>query len=91
MGLHANGGIIATKPYIASVSYINKMSDYCAACRFNPKLRHGQDVCPFNILYLNFLIQHEQILRSGPRMGSQRAQPEADWNRVAAGNPAAGW
>lgn len=69
MGLHADGGIIATKPYIASASYINKMSDYCAACRYKPKLRHGQDACPFNLLYWNFLIQHEQILRSSPRMG----------------------
>ncbi|MBP1704160.1 MAG: Deoxyribodipyrimidine photo-lyase-related protein [Chloroflexi bacterium] len=69
MGLHADGGIIATKPYIASANYINKMSDYCAACRYDPKLRHGQNACPFNLLYWNFLIQHEQILRSGPRMG----------------------
>jgi deoxyribodipyrimidine photolyase-related protein len=69
MGLYADGGIIATKPYIASANYINKMSDYCAACCHNPKFRHGQDACPFTLLYWNFLIQHEQILRSSPRMG----------------------
>jgi deoxyribodipyrimidine photolyase-related protein len=69
MGLYADGGILATKPYIASANYINKMSDYCTACRYNPRLRHGQEACPFNLLYWNFLIQHEQTLRSNPRMG----------------------
>jgi deoxyribodipyrimidine photolyase-related protein len=69
MGLYADGGATATKPYIASANYINKMSDYCAACRYNPKLRHGQNACPFNFLYWSFLIQHEQLLRGNPRLG----------------------
>lgn len=69
MGLYADGGMTATKPYIASANYISKMSDYCTPCRYNQKKRHGQDACPFNFLYWNFLIQHEQILRSNPRMG----------------------
>lgn len=69
MGLHADGGITATKPYIASANYISKMSDYCLACRYDPQKRQGQDACLYNILYWNFLIQHEQTLRSNPRMG----------------------
>jgi len=69
MGLHADGGQIATKPYIASANYINKMSDYCAGCRFNPKARTGVDACPYNVLYWNFLITHEGLLRSNPRFG----------------------
>jgi len=68
MGLNADSGI-ATKPYIASASYINKMSDYCAGCRYNPKQRSGPDACPFNRLYWNFLIEHEAELRANPRLG----------------------
>jgi deoxyribodipyrimidine photolyase-related protein len=45
------------------------MSDYCVTCRYNPKMRVGPDACPFNSLYWNFLIQHEQVLRANPRMG----------------------
>ena len=69
MGLNADGGRIATKPYIASAYYINKMSDYCADCRFKPKQRHGEDACPFNFLYWHFLITHEDKLRANPRLG----------------------
>lgn len=69
MGLHADDGEIATKPYISSANYINRMSDYCQSCHFDPKKRHGRDACPFNMLYWNFLITHEARLRSNPRMG----------------------
>lgn len=69
MGLNADGGLTATKPYIASASYINRMSDYCAACPFNPRQRTGPDACPFNVLYWHFLIKHEDTLRSNPRFG----------------------
>ena len=69
MGLNADGGLTATKPYVASASYINKMSDYCSSCRFNPKSRTGPDACPFNFLYWNFLIQHEAALRKNTRLG----------------------
>ncbi|QYU68523.1 PCRF domain-containing protein [Leptolyngbya sp. 15MV] len=65
----AGGQHVTTKPYIASANYINRMSDYCRGCAFNPKQRHGQDACPFNVLYWNFLITHEARLRSNPRMG----------------------
>lgn len=69
MGLNADGGKTATKPYIASANYINKMSDYCGSCRYQPKQRIGEDACPFNYLYWNFLIEHEKTLRANPRLG----------------------
>ncbi|MCX7706889.1 MAG: cryptochrome/photolyase family protein [Anaerolineae bacterium] len=69
MGLNADGGQTATKPYIASANYIHKMSDYCAGCRFDPRRRTGPDACPYNFLYWNFLIEHEAALRANPRLG----------------------
>jgi deoxyribodipyrimidine photolyase-related protein len=69
MGLNADGGLTATKPYIASAAYIHKMSDYCGGCRYAPKTRSGPGACPFNLLYWNFLIVHEPRLRSNPRLG----------------------
>lgn len=69
MGLNADGGKTATKPYIASANYINKMSDYCGGCSFNFKQRTGADACPFNTLYWNFLLEHEDRLRANPRFG----------------------
>jgi deoxyribodipyrimidine photolyase-related protein len=67
--LNADGGLIATKPYIASANYIHRMSDYCRPCRYNRKQRTGADACPFNFLYWNFLIEHEATLRTNPRLG----------------------
>lgn len=69
MGMNADGGQTATKPYIASANYIHKMSDYCTDCRFNPKLRTGENACPYNFLYWNFLLEHEETLRANPRFG----------------------
>ena len=69
MGLNADGGLIATKPYVASANYISRMSDYCQDCRFNRKLRTGENACPFNLLYWSFLLQHEDTLRANPRLG----------------------
>jgi deoxyribodipyrimidine photolyase-related protein len=69
MGLNADGGLIATKPYIASANYINRMSDYCRDCRFNHKQRTGDDACPFNFLYWGFLLEHKATLQANPRLG----------------------
>jgi deoxyribodipyrimidine photolyase-related protein len=69
MGLCADGGVVGTKPYVASAAYINKMSDYCKGCYFAPKERTGERACPYNYLYWNFMLQHEERLRANPRMG----------------------
>jgi deoxyribodipyrimidine photolyase-related protein len=69
MGLNADGGVTATKPYIASAAYVNKMSDFCRGCAYDPKKRTGPGACPFNFLYWNFLIEHEAPLRANPRLG----------------------
>ena len=67
MSLNADGGLTATKPYIASANYVNKMGDYCGDCRFNHKQRVGEDACPFNFLYWNFILKNEERLRKNPR------------------------
>lgn len=69
MALFADGGLLASKPYSASGAYINRMSDYCSGCHFNPSKKLGEDACPFNYLYWYFLISKEKLLRSNPRMG----------------------
>ncbi len=69
MGMNGDGGRIATKPYIASANYINRMSDYCGGCRYSPKQRTGPNACPYNYLYWNFLIENESKLRANPRTG----------------------
>ena len=69
MGLNADGGITATKPYIASAAYIHKMSNFCESCSFRRDQRTGPGACPFNFLYWNFLIEHEAELRANPRLG----------------------
>ncbi len=69
MGLCADGGVVGTKPYIASAAYINKMSDYCGGCKYDAKQRTGDSACPFDALYWNFLLRFEKQLRANPRMG----------------------
>lgn len=54
MSQFADGGIIASKPYVSSGAYINRMSDYCGYCRYDVKQRVGEDACPFNALYWDF-------------------------------------
>lgn len=69
MSQFADGGVVASKPYAASGSYINRMSDYCGSCRFDVKQRTGEDACPFNALYWNFLANQRDKLGDNPRMG----------------------
>lgn len=69
MSQYADGGLLATKPYISSANYIKKMSNYCKACKYDPNKRTGKDACPFNALYWNFLFDHQDLLRENPRMG----------------------
>ncbi len=76
MGLFADGGRLASKPYAASGNYINRMSTYCKGCRFNVKQRSGTDACPFNSLYWDFLARHAADLRANPRMALVMKQLE---------------
>jgi deoxyribodipyrimidine photolyase-related protein len=68
MVLWADGGVMGSKPYAASGAYIDRMSDYCAACSYDVKLKSGPDACPFNYLYWNFLIENEDRLAGNQRM-----------------------
>ena len=68
MALFADGGFLGSKPYAASANYINKMSDYCRTCKYSYKNKTGDDACPFNYLYWNFIDQHRELLASNPRM-----------------------
>ncbi|MGB5135543.1 MAG: cryptochrome/photolyase family protein [Prochlorococcaceae cyanobacterium] len=76
MGLFADGGRLASKPYAASGNYINRMSTYCKGCRYNPKQRSGDSACPFNALYWDFLARHATELRRNPRMALVMKQLE---------------
>ncbi|PYG32475.1 cryptochrome/photolyase family protein [Pelagimonas varians] len=69
MALFADGGLLASKPYAASGSYINKMSDYCSACRYSPTVKNGPKACPFNYLYWDFMQRNAAKLRGNPRLG----------------------
>jgi deoxyribodipyrimidine photolyase-related protein len=69
MVMHADGGLLGSKPYAASGNYIDRMSNFCGSCRYRVKEKLGTDACPFNYLYWNFMIEHEQQLRQNPRMG----------------------
>jgi deoxyribodipyrimidine photolyase-related protein len=67
MALFANGGRFTSKPYVASGSYVKRMSNYCSGCNYKPEARTGVEACPMTTLYWNFLDQHEASLASNPR------------------------
>ena len=69
MSQFADGGIIASKPYVSSGNYIAKMSDYCASCAYSVKDKTGANACPFNLLYWDFIIRHRDRFARNPRMG----------------------
>jgi deoxyribodipyrimidine photolyase-related protein len=68
MALFADGGVLGSKPYAASGAYIDRMSDYCGNCRYDPKVKTGPDACPFNYLYWNFLIANRARLGGNQRL-----------------------
>ncbi|GAB5470259.1 MAG: cryptochrome/photolyase family protein [Rhodospirillales bacterium] len=69
MALFADGGVMASKPYAASGKYIDRMSDYCKGCRYDVRQSEGDEACPFNYLYWDFLQRNAQRLRGNPRLG----------------------
>lgn len=68
MSQYADGGLVASKPYIASGAYIHKMSDYCGQCHYQVKARTGEKSCPFNSLYWHFLHRHRESLGRNHRL-----------------------
>lgn len=66
MGTFAVGNLMSTKPYVSGSPYILRMSDYCGACRFNPRRN-----CPISSLYWAFLARHDGALTGNARMGTQ--------------------
>ena len=73
MILYADGGLLASKPYAAGGAYINRMSDYCKNCSYKVSKKNGPDACPFNYLYWDFLMRHEDTLKGNPRLNHSYA------------------
>lgn len=67
MALHADGGLMATKPYAGAAAYLSRMSNYCEGCRYDPKKKSGEGACPFNLLYWNFYDRHAERFARNPR------------------------
>jgi deoxyribodipyrimidine photolyase-related protein len=77
MSQFADGGLLGSKPYVSSGAYINRMSDYCRSCRYDVGKRTGEDACPFNALYWDFLARHRDKLGSNRRL----TMPYRTWDR----------
>ncbi|MBJ7263084.1 MAG: cryptochrome/photolyase family protein [Burkholderiaceae bacterium] len=69
MSQRADGGLIATKPYVSSAAYINRMSDYCSNCAYDSQKKVGDNACPFNALYWNFFERHAEKFDNNRRLG----------------------
>jgi deoxyribodipyrimidine photolyase-related protein len=78
MSQYADGGRLASKPYVATGKYVDRMSNYCRGCRFHPQLTTGPEACPFTTLYWDFLGRHEKQLATNQRMALQ----VKNWNRT---------
>jgi deoxyribodipyrimidine photolyase-related protein len=79
MSQYADGGLLASKPYAASGAYIDRMSNHCRHCRYDVKQKSGDDACPFNRLYWDFIARHHDRLAGNPRM----AQMRRTWERFS--------
>lgn len=81
MSQFADGGIVASKPYVSSGSYIDRMSDYCGDCAYKVGDKTGEDACPFNVLYWHFLNRHRDRFQGNGRMGMMYRT----WDKMDAG------
>lgn len=79
MSQFGDGGLLGSKPYAASGAYIHRMSDYCQHCRYDVNQRAGENACPFNALYWDFLARNEAKLGDNPRL----AMPYRNWARMS--------
>lgn len=80
MSQFADGGVIASKPYVSSGAYINRMSDYCKGCAYKVSVKTGDGACPFNLLYWHFLDRHRDRFKDNARMGNMYRT----WDRMDA-------
>jgi deoxyribodipyrimidine photolyase-related protein len=82
MSTFSDGGVTATKPYVSGAAYINRMSDYCKRCQFDPAKTTGEGSCPFTALYWSFLEEHHETLSGNQRLAmpyaTLRKKPESD-------------
>jgi deoxyribodipyrimidine photolyase-related protein len=76
MSQFADAGLLATKPYVSSAAYIDRMGDYCKGCYYDKKLRVGERACPFNALYWDFFIRNASALSGNHRLGMVYRQIE---------------
>ncbi|MGX5915590.1 cryptochrome/photolyase family protein [Aliidiomarina sp. Khilg15.8] len=74
MSQFADGGLLATKPYVSGGNYINKMGHYCKECPYSVQTKHGKNACPFNVLYWHFLHRHRDRFASNQRMSMMYRQ-----------------
>ena len=80
MSQYADGGLMASKPYVSSGQYIKRMGDYCGTCRYNPQLSTEPNACPFNSLYWHFHERHAAVLRRNVRL----AMVYRNWDKMPA-------
>ncbi len=89
MSQHADGGVLATKPYAGGGNYINKMTDHCGGCVFDPKVRVGPKACPFTAGYWMFIYRHRERFAGNFRMAQMVRGLDrlADLDELIAENP----